>query len=55
LQFLPLGYIKDKLIDKRYATPGALLSEVAMIISEIPSHLLSRISAISQEKIAKML
>jgi hypothetical protein len=41
------------LIDKQYATPEELFVEVAMIISEIPSDLISRVFAILQEKLQK--
>jgi hypothetical protein len=42
--FFPLlfGDLKDKLIDKQYATPEELFAEMVMIISEIPSDLISR-------------
>jgi hypothetical protein len=49
------GYLKDKLIDKQYSTPEELFAEVAMIISEIPNDLISRVFATRQERLQKML
>jgi hypothetical protein len=43
--FFLVGYLKDKLIDKQYAMPEKLFAEVAMIISEIPGDVISRIFA----------
>jgi hypothetical protein len=51
--FFLFGYLKDKLIDKQYTTPEELLSEVTAIISEIPSDLISRVFATSQERLQK--
>jgi hypothetical protein len=44
-EFFLFSYLKDKLIEKQYATPDQLFAEVAMIISEIPSDLISRVLA----------
>jgi hypothetical protein len=50
--FLSLfGYLKDKSIDKRYATPEELFGEVAMIISEIPSDQILRVFATWEERL----
>jgi hypothetical protein len=42
---------RDRLIDKHYAAPEELFAEVAMIISEIPSDLISRVFATWQERL----
>jgi hypothetical protein len=47
------GCLKDILIDKQSATLEELLAEVAMIISEIPSNLISRIFTTWQERLQK--
>jgi hypothetical protein len=44
------GYRKDKVIDKQYATFEELFAEMGMMISEIPSDLISRVFAIWQER-----
>jgi hypothetical protein len=41
--FFGFGYPKDRLVDKRYATPEKLFSEVETIISEILSEMISRV------------
>jgi hypothetical protein len=45
------SYLKDKLIDEQYATPEELFAEVTMMISEIPSDLISRVFATWQERL----
>jgi hypothetical protein len=52
--FFPFDYLKDKLIDKNYTTPEDLFAEGAMIISEIPCDLISRVFAIWHQKWQKM-
>jgi hypothetical protein len=49
--FFLFGYPKNQLTDKQYATPEELFAEVAMIISEIPSDLTSRVFATWQERL----
>jgi hypothetical protein len=51
--FFLFGYLKDKFIDKQYATPDELFADVAMIISEIPSDLISRVFATWPERLQK--
>jgi hypothetical protein len=41
------------LIDKQYAMPEELFVEVAMIISEIPSDLISQVFTTWQERLQK--
>jgi hypothetical protein len=41
------------LIDEQYAMPKELFAEVAMIISEIPSDLISRVFVTWQERLQK--
>jgi hypothetical protein len=41
--FFLFGYLKEKLVDKRYTTPEELFGEVDRITSEIPSDMISRI------------
>jgi orotate phosphoribosyltransferase-like protein len=40
--FFVFGDLKDKLVDKRYATPEELFTGVDMIISEMPSDMISQ-------------
>jgi hypothetical protein len=47
------SYLKEKLIDKQWATPKELFAEVVVIISEIPSDRISRVFAIWQERSQK--
>jgi hypothetical protein len=44
--FFLFGDLKDKLSDKENATPEELVADMIMIISEIPSDLISRVFAI---------
>jgi hypothetical protein len=52
-QFFLFGYLKDILVDKRYATPEELFSDVGTIISEIPSEIISRVFLTWQERLQK--
>jgi hypothetical protein len=47
------GYLNDRLIDKRCATPEELFSEVETIISEIPSEMILRVFLTWQERLQK--
>jgi hypothetical protein len=47
--FFLFDYLKDKLIDRQYATPKELFAEVAMIISGISSDPISRVFGTCQE------
>jgi hypothetical protein len=49
--FFLFGCLKDKLIDKEYATTEELFAEAAMMISERPSDLISRVFATLQERL----
>jgi hypothetical protein len=53
--FFLFGYLKDRLVDKRYATPDELFSEVETIISEIPSEMISRVFLTWQGRLQKCL
>jgi hypothetical protein len=49
--FFLFGCLKDKLIDRRYATPEEPSSKVDTIISEIPSDLISGVFHTWQERL----
>jgi transposase len=51
--FFLFGYLKDRLVDKRYTTPEELFSEVETIISEIPNDMISRVFLTWQERLQK--
>jgi hypothetical protein len=51
--FFLFGYVKGKLIDEWYETPEELFGEVEMIISEIPSDMISRVFLTWQERLSK--
>jgi hypothetical protein len=51
--FFLFGSLKDKLIDKQYATPDELFAEVALILSAIQSDLISRVFVTWQERLQK--
>jgi hypothetical protein len=51
--FFLFGSLKDKLIDEQYTTPEELFDEMAMVISEIASDLISRVFATWQAKVQK--
>jgi hypothetical protein len=51
--FFLFCHLKDKLIDKQCATPKELFDEMALIISEIPNGLISRVFVTWQEKSQK--
>jgi hypothetical protein len=51
--FFLFGYLKDKLIDREYATPEELFTEVETTISEIPSDMISRVFLTWQERLRK--
>jgi hypothetical protein len=51
--FFLFGYLKDKLIDKQHSTLKELFAEVAMLILETPSDLISRVFANWQERLQK--
>jgi hypothetical protein len=48
--FFLFCHLKDKLIDKQYTTPEELFAEVAIIISEVSSNLISRVFSMWQER-----
>jgi hypothetical protein len=51
--FFLFGYLKDRLIDRRYATPEELFCEVEMIIPERVSDQISRVFQTWQEGLQK--
>jgi hypothetical protein len=53
VQLLFFGYLKDKVVDKRYATPKELFRELETIISETPGDLISRVFQTWQERLQK--
>jgi hypothetical protein len=53
--FFLFGSMKDRLVDKRYAMPKELFSEMETIIWEIPSEMISGVFLTWQERLGKCL